>query len=132
MYEKKREKHHKCPLEYSFAIFDGKWNLQVFCTLVSHGSLRYSEFREKIEGLSDPALAATLKFLGKNGIVRRTAYNEMPMRVEYSLTDKGKSAIPFLQGLCVWARKYTGVDEESLMEQCQSCGCMQAQTESNN
>lgn len=132
MYEKKRENHHKCPLEYSFAVFGGKWNLQVFCTLVSYGSLRYSEFREKIEGLSDPALAATLKFLGKNGIVQRTAYNEMPMRVEYSLTDKGKSAIPFLQGLCIWARKCTGVDKESLMEPCRSCACLETTAGQNN
>lgn len=57
----------------------------------------------------------------KNDIIRRTSYDEIPPRVEYSLTDKGRSAVPFLQGLCNWSSSYNSDNPEYQMTHCSYC-----------
>lgn len=106
MYERKLERGFRCPLEYVFEVFGGKWSTKVFCLIVKEGPVRYTDFRSHLNGISDPVLSSTLKLLISHGIIERTSYNEVPMRVEYSLTQKGHSAIPVLEGLCRWASLY--------------------------
>lgn len=70
--------------------------------------------------ISDTVLAATLKELIVNGMVQRKQYDEIPPKVEYTLTDRGKSAIPLLQAIAMWANGYTKTDQvlPSLCENC--------------
>lgn len=121
MYKPKLEKEIRCPLEYGLSIFGGKWNSRIICVLAEKNILRYSEIREEMADITDAVLAATLKSLILDGLVSREQYNEIPPRVEYSLTDKGKSVLPILQSICKWSGAYHKNEGEKIMAQCRKC-----------
>ena len=121
MYKPKLEKDIRCPLEYGLEIFGGKWNSRIICVLAEKQVLRYSEIRKEMLNISDAVLAAALKELIKNGIILRKSYDEIPPRVEYSLSDKGLSVVPILQSICRWAGAYKVSDNENTLEQCKRC-----------
>ena len=83
--------------------------------------LRYSEIRREMYNITDAVLAATLKNLTEDGIVDRKSYDEIPPKVEYSLTKKGKSVVPILQSICQWSDIFYKEDSENEMVQCQKC-----------
>ena len=89
--------------------------------LAAGGTLRYSELRKEMCNITDAVLAAALKDLIADGIVQRKSYDEIPPRVEYSLTEKGESVVPILQSICRWAGIYYKEDAEKRMGQCQRC-----------
>lgn len=120
-YKKKLEKDIRCPLEYGLTIFGGKWKSRIICVLAAKETLRYSEIRKEMFNITDAVLAATLKDLITNGIVDRRSYDEIPPRVEYSLTDKGRSVVPILQSICQWADIFYKNEGEIEMTQCQRC-----------
>ena len=121
MYQKKLKEDIRCPLEYGLEIFGGKWKSRIICVLAAKEVLRYSELRREMGNITDAVLAATLKDLITNGIVDRRSYDEIPPRVEYSLTDKGSSVVPILQTICQWSGAYHKEDSENTMIQCQKC-----------
>lgn len=120
-YQKKLEDDIRCPLEYGLAIFGGKWKSRIVCVLSANERLRYSELRKELYNITDAVLAATLKDLIEDGIIDRKSYDEIPPRVEYSLTEKGKSVVPILQGICEWSDFFYKEDSENTMTQCQKC-----------
>jgi len=83
--------------------------------------LRYSELRKEMGNITDAVLASALKELIANGIVKRQSYDEIPPRVEYSLTEKGQSVVPILQSICHWAGVFYKEDSENEMIQCKKC-----------
>lgn len=93
MYQRKLEKDIRCPLEYGMDLFGGKWNSRIICVLAALGTLRYSELRKEMGNITDAVLASTLKALIANEIVLRKSYNEIPPRVEYSLSEKGQLSL---------------------------------------
>ena len=97
MYRKKMEADIRCPLEYGLKVFGGKWKSRVICVLNEKGVLRYSAIRKEMLNVTDAVLSSTLKELINDGLVARKQYDEIPPRVEYSLTDRGKSVVPILQ-----------------------------------
>ncbi len=99
-YQKKLEDDIRCPLEYGLAIFGGKWKSRIVCVLSANERLRYSELRKELYNITDAVLAATLKDLIEDGIIDRKSYDEIPPRVEYSLTEKEKSVVPIPQSIC--------------------------------
>ncbi len=121
MYKPKLEKDIRCPLEYGLDVFGGKWNSRIICVLAAKETLRYSELRKELSNITDAVLAASLKSLIKNEIVNRKSYDEIPPRVEYSLTEKGVSVVPILQSICRWSGAYYKEDKENSMLQCQKC-----------
>jgi DNA-binding HxlR family transcriptional regulator len=121
MYKPKLEKEIRCPLEYGLDIFGGKWNSRIICVLAEKHVLRYSEIRNEMTDITDAVLATTLKKLISDNIVSREQYNEIPPKVEYSLTDKGKSVVPILQSICKWSGAYIKKDSGHIMTQCQKC-----------
>ena len=121
MYKRKIEKDIRCPLEYGLEVFGGKWNSRIICVLAAKEVLRYSELRREMGNITDAVLAAALKELITNGIVKRQSYDEIPPRVEYSLTEKGNSVIPILQSSCRWAGVFYKEDSENEMIQCKRC-----------
>ena len=121
MYKHKLEKDIRCPLEYGLDVFGGKWKSRIICVLAAKNVLRYSSLRKEMTNITDAVLAATLKELIADGIVAREQYNEIPPRVEYSLTEKGVSVIPILQSICRWSGAYHKEDNENKMLQCQKC-----------
>ena len=121
MYKHKLEKDIRCPLEYGLNVFGGKWKSRIICVLAAKNVLRYSSLRKEMTNITDAVLAATLKELIADGIVAREQYNEIPPRVEYSLTEKGISVVPILQSICRWSGAYHKEDSENKMLQCQKC-----------
>lgn len=120
-YKKKLEEDIRCPLEYGLALFGGKWKSRIICVLSANEKLRYSEIRKEMYNITDAVLAATLKELITNGIIARRSYDEIPPRVEYSLTEKGRSVVPILQSICQWSDIFYKEDSENTMTQCQRC-----------
>ncbi len=120
-YQKKLEDDIRCPLEYGLAVFGGKWKSRIICVLASNKTLRYSQIRKEMHNITDAVLAATLKDLISDEIVRRKSYDEIPPRVEYSLTEKGQSVVPILQSICRWSDIFYKEDRENALVQCQKC-----------
>lgn len=121
MYQHKLEKDIRCPLEYGLEIFGGKWKSRIICVLAEQGILRYSALRGEMSNITDAVLAAALKELIADGIVERKSYDEIPPRVEYSLSEKGLSVVPILQSICRWSGAYHKEDSEHSLPQCRKC-----------
>lgn len=121
MYQKKLEEDIRCPLEYGLEVFGGKWNSRIICVLADPGTLRYSALRRELGNITDAVLATTLKELIANGIVERRSYNEIPPRVEYCLSERGRSVVPILQSICRWAGAFHRSSGEKIMGHCQKC-----------
>ena len=121
MYQKKFDTDIRCPLEYGLDLFGGKWKSRVICVLAGKGVLRYSSIRREMMNITDAVLAATLKELIADDLVMRKQYDEIPPRVEYSLTEKGCSVVPILQGICKWSGVFYKAESENLMTQCERC-----------
>ncbi|SHH17423.1 transcriptional regulator, HxlR family [Anaerosphaera aminiphila DSM 21120] len=107
MYERKIPQNIQCPIEKGLDIFNGKWKSRVLCVLARHQTLRYSEFKEEVPEITDTALTSTLKDLVSTGIITRRQYEEIPLKVEYSLTIHGKEAVEILEAIALWTNKYT-------------------------
>ncbi|MGN1318530.1 MAG: winged helix-turn-helix transcriptional regulator [Lachnospirales bacterium] len=121
MYQRKLEKAIRCPLEYGLEIFGGKWNSRIICVLAAKKVLRYSELRKGMGNITDAVLASSLKELIANEIIMRKSYDEIPPRVEYSLTDKGISVVPILQSICKWSGLFYKEKNENTMVHCERC-----------
>ncbi len=121
MYQKKLESDIRCPLEYGLELFGGKWKSRIICVLNEKGTLRYSCIRKEMLNITDAVLAATLKELIHDDLVDRRQYDEIPPKVEYSLTDKGKSVVPILQSICQWSGMFRKESSDHIMTQCQKC-----------
>lgn len=120
-YQKKLDDDIRCPLEYGLTLFGGKWKSRIICVLSANKRLRYSAIRKEMFNITDAVLAATLKELMEDKIIDRKSYDEIPPRVEYSLTEKGKSVVPILQSICQWADIFYKEDSQNEMTQCQKC-----------
>ncbi|MGN1053074.1 MAG: winged helix-turn-helix transcriptional regulator [Candidatus Scatosoma sp.] len=121
MYKPKLEKDIRCPLEYGMELFGGKWKSRIICVLSEIGTMRYSALRSEMANITDAVLAATLKELIIDDIVERNQFDEIPPRVEYSLTEKGKSIVPILQSICKWSGIYYNEESERPLKHCQKC-----------
>lgn len=121
MYKPKLEKDIRCPLEYGMELFGGKWKSRIICVLSDIGTMRYSSLRSEMANITDAVLATALKELINDDIVERTQFNEIPPRVEYSLTEKGKSIVPILQSICKWSGIYYNEENQNTLKHCQKC-----------
>ena len=124
MYQKKMEIDIRCPLEYGLEIFGGKWKSRIICVLAAMNTLRYSELRKEMTNITDAVLAATLKELIADEVIQRVQYNEIPPRVEYSLTEKGCSVVPILQSICRWSGAYRKEEPNCTLTHCKKCDYM--------
>jgi len=109
-YEPKLEKEFLCPVEYALDVFGGKWKIRIINLLNGYNVMRYNEIKKELGGITHPVLAAMLKELNKDKIIERRQYKEIPPRVEYSLTIKGRTAIPIFQELCLWSKQNSDLD----------------------
>lgn len=93
-----------CPSRTSLAEIANKWTALIVVVLGA-GPLRFTELRARVDGISGKVLAETLRRLERDGIVTRRAYDEMPPRVEYELTDLGRTLAGPLDALRLWAER---------------------------
>ena len=103
MYKHKLEQDLRCPMEYAVSAFSGKWKSRIICLLSLKGTLRYKEIKEATHGITDNMLSAALRELIAAQLLERKQNEEIPLRVEYALTDKGRSLVPLLHSICGWA-----------------------------
>lgn len=93
-----------CPVRNVIARFGNKWALLILLVISENEPIRYNELGRKIPDISSRVLSGTLRTLEADGLVSRRLYNEVPARVEYSLTDIGRSLIPIILKLTEWAQ----------------------------
>lgn len=107
--EKKYNKNYHCPVEATLDVIGGKWKPLILWAL-KEDTLRFTRLQEKLHGVSPKMLTKQLRELEGDGLILRFVYPEIPPKVEYSLTDFGKTAIPVLEALCQWGSQYLGRD----------------------
>lgn len=93
-----------CPMLYAMKILGGKWKISILCTLRLSGPTRYNGLMRKITGITNTMLASSLRELERDGLVRRQQYMEMPVRVEYSLTEKCDLLFPVFAAIETWSK----------------------------
>ncbi|MBD5239240.1 MAG: helix-turn-helix transcriptional regulator [Bacteroidales bacterium] len=93
-----------CPIRNVVARFGNKWALLVILVLSENEPIRYNELGRKIPDISSRVLSNTLRILEADGLVDRRVYQEVPPRVEYSLTETGRSLVPIILELTAWAQ----------------------------
>lgn len=92
-----------CPIRNILSRIGDKWSMLVLYTLETDEAKRFKELQRNIPDISQKMLTATLKMLEADGLVKREAFAEVPPRVEYSLSDKGKTLLPHINALISWA-----------------------------
>lgn len=90
-----------CPSRVVLDHVTSKWGVLVLAAL-GEGTLRWGELRREVDGISEKMLASTLKTFEADGLVVRTAYPEVPPRVEYALTPLGRDLVDAMAPLLVW------------------------------
>lgn len=100
-----KNEERKCPLEYTLDIIGGKWKMIILWRLYNDGVKRYGEIKKQLAGISHKMLSQQLKELEAEGLIFRKEYYEIPPRVEYSLTEKGKTLEPLLSYAYQWGRE---------------------------
>lgn len=95
----------RCPIRTSLEILGGKWRLLLLYQL-KNGALRPSEMRRRIPDISEKVLTQELKLLTESALIVRINYGEVPPRVEYSLTELGREALPLVEQLAQFGSKY--------------------------
>ena len=87
---------------YTMSLINGKYKMTILYTLMEFGIVRFNEMKKYIGEISYKTLSSTLKELEADQLVHREEYPQIPPKVEYSLTERGKSLIPILDGMCEW------------------------------
>jgi DNA-binding HxlR family transcriptional regulator len=96
-----------CPTRRILDRIGDRWTVLIIGVL-GDGDARFSELRRRIAGISQKMLTQTLRGLERDGLVRRTVYPEVPVRVEYALTDAGRTLLEPLSALQNWAVEHLG------------------------
>ena len=91
---------------YTMSLIQGKYKMFILYALMDFEIVRFNELKKYIGTISFKTLSATLKELEADGLVHREEYPQVPPKVEYSLTEKGKSLIPILDRMCTWGEEH--------------------------
>lgn len=94
-----------CPIRNILARISDKWSLLVLYTLNQEPVMRFNALQKSIPDISQKMLTVTLKTLEEDGFVTRKVYAEVPPKVEYSLTDRALSLLPYINALIAWAKE---------------------------
>jgi DNA-binding HxlR family transcriptional regulator len=95
-----------------FSDIANKWAFLII-EFLGERTLRFSELRNEIEGISHKMLTQNLRMLERNGLVERNVHPTVPPRVEYTLTEPGRALLGTVAGMCDWTRQYLGHIEDS-------------------
>jgi DNA-binding HxlR family transcriptional regulator len=95
-----------CPAAAALEVLGRKWTGEILWALLD-GPRRFTEILARVPGLTDRVLSARLKQLQRTGIVTRRQFPEIPPRVEYALTDRGRDLAPALEAMTRWSRRWS-------------------------
>lgn len=91
---------------YTLSLINGKYKMTILYALSEFGVVRFNEMKKYIKTISYKTLSSTLKELESDDLIHREEYPQIPPKVEYSLTERGKSLIPILDSLCTWGQEH--------------------------
>lgn len=94
------------PFAYAISLVDGKWKMHILFWLWKKEILRYGELKRALGNVTHKMLTSQLKDLEADGIIVRKEYPQVPPKVEYSLSETGKSLMPILQLFCKWGHEH--------------------------
>lgn len=94
-----------CPVETTLTLIGDKWKVLILRDLMP-GTKRFGELKKSVGNVSQKVLTAQLRAMEESGLVNRKVYAEVPPRVEYSLTELGKSLKPILDFMRAWGEAY--------------------------
>ena len=97
---------YRCGVEITLNLIGGKWKGLILWHLCQK-TLRFSQLRRRINGITQKMLTQQLRELERDNLVHRKVYPEVPPRVEYSMTEEGLSLEPVLNEMCKWGQKYS-------------------------
>lgn len=100
-----KEEMPACPVATTVALIGSKWKLLIIRNLLAR-PWRFNELKKDLAGISQKVLTDSLRSMEADGIITRTVYPEVPPRVEYSLTELGKSLKPILDSMRAWGEAY--------------------------
>jgi DNA-binding HxlR family transcriptional regulator len=98
--------NEKCPIRQVLNRLGDKWSILVIITLGEKGRMRFNELNQHIGDISQKMLTVTLRTLEADGLVQREIFAQIPPRVEYELTEVGKSLLPHIESLTNWAEEH--------------------------
>lgn len=101
-----------CPILYALDIVGQKWKLPAIWYLHEKEATRWAELKRRMPGITDAMLTKTLRELESAGLVLRTDHGEVPPRVDYSLTVRGRELIPAMAGIYAWGEEQMRLDAE--------------------
>jgi len=97
------------PFGYTLSIISGKYKMVILYWLVEYETICFNELQRLVGDISHRTLAQQLKELQNDNIIMRTQYDEIPPRVEYSLTEKGESLYPLMDQMCKWGEQWNSL-----------------------
>ncbi|MDO4560623.1 MAG: helix-turn-helix domain-containing protein [bacterium] len=100
-----------CPVVYALGVIGQKWKLPILWHLFPQEATRYSELKRSVRGVTNMMLTKSLHELEEHGLVTRRQYEAVPPRVEYSLTERGRSLLPTLSELYKWGEEQMRLDK---------------------
>ncbi|ASB87562.1 helix-turn-helix domain-containing protein [Bacillus sonorensis] len=103
---------YSCPVEATIDIIGGKWKSVILFHLID-GKKRFNELRRLIPGVTQRMLTLQLRELERDGIVHREIYKQVPPKVEYCLTEFGKTLIPIINQMMNWGMSHAGKIDEA-------------------
>ncbi|MGI6221436.1 MAG: winged helix-turn-helix transcriptional regulator [Coriobacteriales bacterium] len=106
MTEPRLEDLSACPVETTLSLIGNKWQVLILRDLVLNGTMRFKELQRSIGTISQKVLTSNLRTMEDAGLVHREVFPEVPPRVEYSLTETGKTLKPVLDALWAWGESY--------------------------
>jgi DNA-binding HxlR family transcriptional regulator len=101
-----------CGMAVALRVVGGRWKPAILCRLVER-TMRYSELRDSIEGISERMLVAQLRELEREGVIRRVVYAEVPPRVEYKVTELGHTMRPMLNAMADWGAMRRDLEDQN-------------------
>ena len=116
MVEPRIEDLPACPVETTLMLIGNKWQVLILRDLNLNGTMRFKELQRSIGKISQKVLTSNLRAMEESGIVHREVFAELPLRVEYSLTELGETLQPVLDAMWAWGESY----KERLRKACSS------------
>jgi DNA-binding HxlR family transcriptional regulator len=105
-----------CPIVYALSIIGQKWKIPILWHLADEGTLRYNELKRGVNGITNIMLTKSLQELEEHNLVIRKSYDTIPPKVEYSLSERGKTLIPLLREFDAWGKSQIEFDRNSCQD----------------
>ncbi len=99
-------KYGSCPMYYTISILEGKWKWIILWEIYEAKVIRYNKLKDTLEPIAHKTLSEQLKELEGSNLIHREQYNEIPPKVEYSLTEDGKTLVPILKLMYQWGEEH--------------------------